>query len=75
METKLSKLLAMIDSGDWLAAIKFAAKFPQLGKQADAIIRAKEAINNPDFYHQIKKDPDELIALGIAAIQQRFLKE
>ena len=73
METRTSQLITMMSDGKWIDAIKFAAKFPTLGKQADDIIRAKEAINNPDFYRQLKKDPDELIALGIAALKNRFL--
>ena len=62
----------MIANEQWVDAIKFAAKFPTLGKQCSDITRAKEAINNPDFYRQMNKDPDELIKIGIAAIRQRF---
>ena len=72
METKTSQLLAMIANEQWVDAIKFAAKFPTLGKQSSDITRAKEAINNPDFYRQMNKDIDELIEIGITAIRERF---
>lgn len=73
METKLSQLLAMMADENWIDAIKFAAKFPTLGKDASDIVRAKEAINNPDLYRQMKKDPDELIAAGASALHRRFI--
>ena len=74
MVTKLSQLMAMIETGDWLAAIKFAAKFPVLGKERDDILRAKDAILNPDFYRQIKKDPDSLIEAGKAALVRKYCR-
>jgi len=72
METKISQLLAMIDNEQYVDAIRFAAKFPTLGKQSSDITRAKEAVNNPNLYRQMNKDPDELVKVGIAAIRQRF---
>jgi hypothetical protein len=72
MVTKLSQLMAMIEAGDWIAAIKFAAKFPDLGKERDSILRAKDAIHNPDFYRQIKKDPESLIEAGKDALRRRY---
>jgi hypothetical protein len=73
METKTSQLLAMMAAENWIEAIKFAAKFPTLGKEASDIIRAKEAINNPDLYRQMKKDPEVLIAAGASALHRRFV--
>ncbi len=74
MVTKLSQLMTIIEAGDWLAAIKFAAKFPDLGSERDSILRAKDAIHNPDFYRQIKKDPDGLIEAGKAALLRRYCR-
>lgn len=73
METKISKLLAMMDSEDWLNAIKFAAKFHDLGCERDFILRAKDAIHNPLFFQQIKKDPELLIAEGKSALRRRYV--
>ena len=74
MVTKLSQLMVLIKAGDWLTAIKFAAKFPALGKERDDILRAKDAINNPEFYRQIKKDPDSLIEAGKAALVRKYCR-
>jgi hypothetical protein len=74
MVTKLSQLMAMIEAGEWLAAIKFAAKFPDLGSERDFILRAKDAIHNPDFYRQIKKDPAALIEEGKAALVRKYCR-
>ena len=74
MTTKLYELQTLIKSGDWHAAIKFAAKFPKLGSERDDILRAKDAINNPEFYRQIKKDPDSLIEAGKAALIRKYCR-
>lgn len=72
METKLSQLLLMMDAGDWNAAIRFAAKFPRLGAEKDVIMRAKDALLNPDFYRQLKRDPDQLVEAGRLALAAKY---
>ena len=72
MDTKLSKLKAFAASGDWVAAIRVAARFPQLGAQRGAILDAHLAITNPRFCLAIKKQPDTLVAAGIAALRVRY---
>ena len=72
METKLSQLLKLMQASDWSAAIRFASKFPNLGKQRDDIKRANDSIQNPDFYRQIKLDPDLLFESGVAALKSRY---
>lgn len=56
----------------WHDALRFAAKFPRLGEHRDAILRAKDALNNPDFYKQIGKNPDLLISLGKSALIEKY---
>ena len=48
MQTKLSHLLDLMASGDWSAALRFAAKFPRLGDHRDDILRAKDALLQPE---------------------------
>lgn len=74
MQRKIYTLRQLMDSGDWHAAIRSAAKFPRLGKDRDAILRAKDALNNPDFYRQIGKQPDELIREGAVCLVVRHLQ-
>jgi hypothetical protein len=70
--TKLSQLEKLMDAGNWPAAIRFAAKFPSLGDERDAILRAKDALLNPDFYRQMKRDPDKLVEEGKAALLRKY---
>ena len=72
MDTKLSKLKALAAVGDWQAALRIAARFPHLGDHKAAIKRAHEAFENGHFYRQIGKDPEALIAEGIAALRSRY---
>ena len=73
--TKLVVLQAHMAAGEWHAAIRLAAKFPQLGEAKVPITRAWEALRNPDFYTSIGRDPGVLVAAGIDALQRRYGKE
>lgn len=72
--TKLSVLLGHMERNDWDAALSLAAKFHDLGDHEEAITRAHNARIRPDFYRQLKQDPDALVAAGIAALKARYLK-
>lgn len=72
METKLSVLRKLMDAGDWRGALKMAATFPRLGDEKAAITRGWEAFARPEFCRQLRKDPDALIADGMAALMRRY---
>ena len=72
IETKLSKLKAAADAGDWPLALRIAARFSDLGEHKAAIKRAHEAHANARFYRSLGKDPEALIADGIAALRARY---
>jgi hypothetical protein len=72
METKLSKLVAAANDGDWQRALSIAAKFPRLGDHKTPIVRGHEAYVNPGFYAQLGKDPEQLKNAGIEALKQRY---
>lgn len=72
METKISKLIALYNSGDHSGALTFAAKFPQLGKHKPEITRGADAIKHPNFYKQLGKDPEELRSAGLRALRDRY---
>jgi len=74
METKLSKLVDLMTTGKWDAALSMASKFPRLGEHADDITRGDAAIKNRRFYTQIGQNPDELRSAGIAALKKRYAK-
>ena len=71
---KIDQLAAMMQRGDWHAAIKFAAKFPRLDKHRDAILSASSALLSPCFYQSMGKDVDAIVAEGVAALKERYPK-
>lgn len=72
-KTKVNVLREHMDAGRWAEAIRIAAKFPQLGDERGAILDAHLAYTNPAFCRGVRKDPDALLAAGIAALQARYL--
>ncbi len=72
MKTKLSILKENAANGEWRKVISMASKFPRLGKDRNVILDAQLAYTNPRFAKQIGKNPEELIAAGIAAIKIKY---
>lgn len=72
---KIDKLRAFMAAGAWRAALSMAARFPRLGAHADAIRAGHEAMQRPDFQRQLKRDPDVVVAAGIAALKARYGNE
>lgn len=72
IETKLSKLKSAWSSGDRVEALRIAAAFPRLGAEKRAITQAWAALQNPGFYRQIGKDPEDLIGDGMEAIALKY---
>ena len=72
METKLSKLQAAMDAGDWTAALRIAAKFPRLGEHKLAITQAWAALTNRATYEQMGHDVDSLVSAGVVALRSRY---
>lgn len=69
---KIDVLHGYMAAGDWVAALRLAARFPRLGEHKDAITRGWAALQNPTFYKEIGKDPDALVAAGVAALKERY---
>lgn len=72
MITKLSLLKAAAAQDNWREALRIAAKFPALGEQKKPIMQAWEATVRPEFQLQLGRDPQNLIAVGIAALKQKY---
>ena len=69
---KIDQLAALMRAGDWERAIKFAAKFPRLEQHRDAILTASSALLAPRFYADMGRDPQALVAAGVAALKERY---
>jgi hypothetical protein len=72
MQTKVQQLRRYMADGDYRAALRLAASWPQLGEHRDAITCGWAAMSHPAFYEAIGKDPSVLVAHGLDAIRSRF---
>ena len=72
MQKKIDKLRAMMDAGQWDAAIKLAARFPRLGEHEKPIRQASSAMLSPGMYRGMGRDPDALIEAGKQALIARY---
>lgn len=72
MDKKIHTLKNLMAAGKWEKAIKFAAKFPRLGNERDAILSASAALLSPGIYRSMGRDPDALIAAGKSALITRY---
>jgi len=70
--TKISQLRAAAAREDWREALRLAAGFQRLGAERGAILAAWEGMQRPAFQRQLGRDPDQLIATGIAALKARY---
>lgn len=69
---RLDRLLDAMQAGDWPAALRLAASYPDLGAEAAAIRRGYEATVRPQFYRELGRDVDAEIGGGIAALCRRY---
>lgn len=72
MTTKIAQLRAVAAAGNWTEALRLAARFPRLGEERTAILRAWNAYQRPDFYRQLRQDPEAVVAAGIAALRAKY---
>ena len=72
METKLSKVRALLAAGDETGALRIVARFPRLGAEKAVITRGWDAHQNPDFYRALGSDPNELVRDAMIAIRRKY---
>jgi hypothetical protein len=71
---KIDILRQHMAAGDYRKAMALAASWPRLGDEEQAIRAAHESFARPEFQRQLKRDPDALVAAGIAALHRRYDK-
>jgi len=71
-KSKLAKVRQAMATGDWDVAIRIAARFPSLGKHEKAILRGRDALNNPTLYTEMKFDLKTIRNDAIAALKERY---
>ncbi len=69
MPAKIDILRQHMAAGDWHAALRLAASWPDA---EIAVRKGWEASVRPEFQEQLGRDPDLLKNAGIAALKRRF---
>jgi hypothetical protein len=73
MDTKLSRVKALMAAGDTVAALRIVASFARLGEHRERIQRGWMAHTRPDFVREIGLgDPSVLVADAVASIRERY---
>jgi hypothetical protein len=72
MRSKTDQIRAAWFGGDRIAALRIAARFFDRSTDTQAMKRGMNAYNEPQFYRQLGKEPQELVAAALALLQKRF---
>jgi hypothetical protein len=69
---KTDQIRAAWLAGDQIGALRIAARFFDRSEDTRAFKRGIDACNHPDFYTQLGKEPQELIAAALVLLAKRF---
>ena len=61
MKCKADRIREAWAGGDKIGALRIAGRFFDRSADTQAFKRGMGAFNNPDFYGQIGKDPDQIV--------------
>jgi hypothetical protein len=53
-------------------ALRIAARFFDRSADTKTLKRGMDAYNNPDFYRQLGKDPEQLTAVALEMLAKKF---
>ena len=72
MRCKTDQLRTAWAAGDRIDALRIAARF--FDRSADTVVfkRGMAAYNNPQFYRQLGKDPEQIVGDALAVLAARF---
>jgi hypothetical protein len=70
--SKSDRIRAAWAAGDRISALRIAARFFYRSVETKLFKRGMDAYYNPDFYRQLGKDPDCIVAQAIQALAQKF---
>jgi hypothetical protein len=69
---KVDQIRAAWAAGDRIGALWIAARFFDRSTDTKAFKRGMDAYNNPDFYRQLGKDPEQLKAAALELLVKKF---
>src|SRR5262245_12186093 len=72
MKAKLTQLREAWAAGDQIGALRIASRFSDRSPETKAFQRGWDAHSNPDFYRQLRRDPEAIVADALAAMARKF---
>ena len=72
MNSKISKVRSAWASGDRVGALRIAARFFDRSADTKSFKRGMNAHNYPEFYRQIGKNPEQILAEALENLANRF---
>jgi len=72
MLNKTDQIRTAWATGNRIGALRIAARFFDRSGATKTFQRGMDAYNNPGFYHQIGKEPQELVMAALEMLAKRF---
>ena len=70
--SKCSKIREAWASGDRIAALRIAARFFDRSEATQIFKRGMNAFNNPEFYRQLRQDPNQITTAALHLLARKF---
>jgi hypothetical protein len=72
MNCKTDKLRTAWTAADRIGALRIAARFFDRSTDTKTFKRGMDAHNNPDFYRQLGKEPEQIVRSAVEVLARRF---
>jgi hypothetical protein len=72
MKSKSDQIRGAWGAGDQIGALRIAARFFDRSSDTKTFKRGIGAHNNPDFYRQLGKDPEQIVRDALDVLAKRF---
>jgi hypothetical protein len=72
VKCKTDQIRAAWAIGDRIGALRIAARFFDRSEDTRTFKRGMDAYNNPDFYRQLGKNPQQLTAAALGLLARKF---
>jgi hypothetical protein len=69
---KVDQIRTTWATGDPIGALRIAARFFDRSTDTKIFKKGMDAYNNPDFYRQLGKDPEQLTAAALELLVRKF---
>jgi hypothetical protein len=72
MKSKSDQIRGAWGAGDRVGALRIAARFFDRSSDTKTFKRGIDAYNNPSFYRQLGKDPEQIVRDALDVLAKRF---